>query len=402
MSREDYDNLTAQGIDVETVGDLLGGRAVVEPVLPPILPGQATFPTPGLYFDMPEEDYHAIHAASTSGLKRLSVSSMDYWANSLLYVADEDEEVEREKRHLIVGKAYHARILEGREAYEAAFAVDLREKDYEGLLKTTEQIKYAIAQLGSKPCAKGYDDISRAAKKEDWVAQLLDLDPNALVWDAMVSAHRAKHEGKTFISASLDRRVQIAAAMIESHPELGRIFTGGYAEVSAFWFCPETGAPMKARFDYLKMALIVDLKSFGNNAGMPINRAIEKTIANYRYNLQHVIYEEAAQAVKALIRQDGHAIFGADDAQRAWALTWAQRSDAPRFMFVFQQTGTAPVTRGRIMPTEVVYSVTQRAAETLKLRWVSCAQTYGTDPWLDIEPIDTIEDEAIPLWATEF
>ena len=48
------------------------------------------------------------------------------------------------------------------------------------------------------------------------------------------------------------RRIEIAAAMIEHHPELRHCFIGGYAEVTVIWF--EDGLWFKARFDYLKPA----------------------------------------------------------------------------------------------------------------------------------------------------
>lgn len=413
MSKEDHDRLTALGLEVETVGDILGtGHAKADPVQPPRHADQPAFPKPGIYFGMPEEDYHAIHAASTSGLKRLSTSSMDYWANSTLNL---DKEEFDERKHLSLGKAYHKRIAEGEEAFLASYAVELDPRDYvdeEGrslLLTTVDHVKAAIAKLGQKPCTTGFDDVTRKAKKEDWIAQLLALDENALVWDAMVAKHEAANPGKVFISAKQHHRVEIAAKMIEAHPELKDAFTGGFAEVSIFWFCPDTGCPMKARLDYLKMRLIVDLKSFANQQGLPINRAIERAIANYRYNLQHVIYDDAVAAARAVVREHGlSALVDCDDptteqaqARQDWAFKWAKQTAAPGFLFVFQQTGNAPVTRGRLMPRGTVYSVSRSAAERLKRRWVECANTFGVDPWLDIEPIDTIEDEAIPLYATE-
>ena len=252
-------------------------------------------------------------------------------------------------------------------------------------------------------------EYQRAAVKADWIDQLIALDPDVKVWDRMVADHRASHEGKTMIHAANDRRIRIASRMILAHEEIAKAVQGGWPEVSVFWFCPVTGAPMKARFDYLKMRMIADLKSFGNNAGMPIDRAIERTIATYRYNLQHVIYEEAAMQARAMITAHGlSAIFDMDDPvteeaerRQEFCFKWAQQTEVPGFMFIFQQSGDAPVTRGKIMPRGTVFSVTKSRAEYLKRRWVECAQTFGTDPWLDIQPIDEIEDEAIPLFATE-
>lgn len=406
----DFDTLHEQGLADR--GDLLGEAwqepvaAIAAPVLPPHLDGAPEFPAPGIYFGMPEAEYHAIHACSTSGLKHLSVSSMDYWANSPLNPTRDEDRVEKD--YFDFGNAIHTLVLEGEEVYAARYIIGLEKP--KGVLETTDQIKARIVELGGKPCSRGYDDNSRSAKKEDWIEQLLDLDPSAQVWDRIKAAFDAEHEGAEIISHKIDRRVRVAAKMILAHPEIRAAFRGGYAEVSVFWFCPVTGCPMKARFDYLTLAEIVDLKSFANPNGLPIDRAIERTIANRRYNLQHVIYDEAAEAAKAMIRERGVSAIHVPGWQEGmlhtplidWCLKWAEVHGS-EFMFVFQQTGLAPVTRGKRMPRiEMgVFGTTRRRAEELKRLFVANCEVYGTDPWLDIQPVTTIDDEAIPMWATE-
>lgn len=461
----DFDELNAAGL--ATRGDLFGDQPTPQPratpIQPPALAGSPAFPEPGIYFGMPEEEYHAIPALSSSGLKKLAVSSMDYWANSNLN--PDREEVER--KHLDLGKAIHAFVLEGEKAYLDRFAVDLDLADYaeQPILVSTDQIKAAIgkffetvpvkpvgrskqdfidqlfdlgakhditvnpegdvptlkARIGEfkepqpvKPVTRVPDtlddgtEFQRPATKDDLANQLLALDPNAMVWDKLFAANRRIHEGKTFIDARTDRRIRIAVRMIMGHEEIAKAFSGGYPEVSIFWYCRETGVPMKARLDYLKLRAIVDLKSFGNNAGKPIDRAIESTIASYKYNMQQVVYDEAAAEAKALIQEKGiDAIHVCGDLPppllepyRQWCLSWAKQ-DTPGFIFVFQQTGNAPVTRGKIMPRGTVFSVTRSRVASLKAKWAECAKTYGADPWLDIAPMDEIEDEAIPLYATE-
>lgn len=408
----DFDTLNAQGLAER--GDLLGdvweAPGPVQPVTPPRLPDAPEFPTPGIYFGMPEETYHAIHACSTSGLKKLSVSSMDYWADSVLNPTRDEDKVQKD--YFDFGHAIHTLVLEGEEAYAARYVIGLEKP--EGVLETTDQIKARIVELGSKPTAKGYDDNSRSAKKEDWIEQLLDLDPEAQIWDRMKAEFEAQHAGAEVISHQIDRRVRIAAKMILAHPEIASFFRCGHAEVSVFWHCPVTGCPMKARFDYLKLEEIVDLKSFGNKGGKPIDRAIEHTIATYRYNMQHVVYDEAVEAAKALVREHGEAAINHcdldvnrdqidTDARDGWCHEWAKQEAPPTFVFVFQQTGLAPVTRGKRMPRETmgVFGTTKRRIEELKRVFIANCEVYGTEPWLDIQPVTDIDDEAIPMWATE-
>lgn len=409
MTKADYDNLTSQGLDVETVGDLLGGHgdAPVEPVYPPRLEGQPPFPAAGIYFGMPEEVYHAIHAASTSGLKTFAASPADYWEDSVL----NPEREERESRdYFDYGKAIHCLVLEGEEVYAARYVIGLEKP--EGVIENVDQIKTAIAKLGEKPVTR-VDE--RAAKKEDWIAQLLELDPEAQVWERMQAAFDAEHAGAEIVSHKIDKRVRIATKMILGQPDIAALFSGGYPEVSIFWFCPVTGCPMKARLDYLTATAIVDLKSFSSKGNLPIDRAVEREIANHRYNVQHVIYDEAAAMARQMIREKGEFVIHSNmntpatlspDARSVivdWCVKWAKQPDEPDFIFVFQKSTKAPVVRGKIMPRESmgVFGTTRRRVEELKRSFVAHCEVYGTGPWLDIQPVSHIGDTDLPMWATE-
>ena len=97
------------------------------------------------------------------------------------------------------------------------------------------------------------EQVTRPAQKSDLIAQLLDLNPDAKIWDHMIEQHLANNEGKNLISVKADYRIRLAARMIEANPHIGPAFKGGHSEVTIIYFCPTTGIPMKARSDYLKM-----------------------------------------------------------------------------------------------------------------------------------------------------
>ncbi len=396
----------------ETVGEILeqmdGAKPeaeVVANVLPPRLDGQPEFPPVGIYFGMPEEVYHSIHACSASGIKKLSASSMDYWASSPLNTEREDD---NETVAKMMGRAYHCRICEGSAAFTARYAVDLDKADFgDDLCVTVKDLRAAIEALDVKP---------KGTAKDGLTEQLLDLNPDALVWDRMVEAHAKDNAGRVLITPKLYRRIEIAAAMISGDPQLKDAFAGGHAEVSVFWYDERTGAPMKARFDYLKTSHLVDLKSFSNQQGKPVQRAIDMAISNYKYFIPVVVYSEGIEAAKKMIvASKGRAAFlwatdietgeaGGHEAPsdlRKWCWEWAHQP-MPEVLFVFQQTGIAPVTRGRIMGRGSVFTVTDFAVQYLKRKWVRCATGYGTDPWIDIEPVTSTEDEAMTWAATDF
>ncbi|RVT93733.1 hypothetical protein [Sphingomonas crocodyli] len=396
---------------VQTVGQIIGDDPFVEVVErcePARLDDAPAFPEPGIYFGMDDEAYHAIEACSATRLKKLAVSSMDMWGESNL---NPDREVDNSPFKAL-GKAYHKRIVEGPEAYAAAYAIDLDKRDYPKALVSSDEIKHAIREAGFKPLGRITEEggLNRAARKEDWIRQLLDIAPETDIWDDMVARHEAATKGRAQISAKQHRRIEIAARMIERDPDLSKAFAGGHPEVAVFWYCARTGAPMKAKLDYLKLKAIVDLKSFSNSVGRPVDRAIDFAISGQRHFMGVIIYREAVATAKTMIAAtDGACVFSADGADEAihadrvaWARKLAAQTEPPVCLWVYQQTGSAPVTRGRIMPVGTVFTITEGAIQALKRKYVACTKAFGTDPWIDVAPIRETADEDVPQSATDF
>lgn len=417
---------------VSTVGDLLDEMdkargvepeappAAAKPFKPAQLKDAPKLPAPGIYFGMPDEDYHALPALSASGAKLLSAGQMVYWANQtwLSEAAREREAEERakgdEKVFRTIGKAYHCRILEGAEEYARRFATELAASECKGALESTDEIKAAIANAGAKPVSKVEDQMPdgsgtfmRPAKKEDWTAQLLTLDPDARVLSKLREAHAKANAGKAFIPFDAHEQIEIAAKMIEGDAQARNAVRGGYPEVTLIWHDAETGVPMKARADRLKLKAIVDLKSLAPR-DLPIEHAIRFAIAQHKYNIQPSVYAEGVMAVRALVLSSGGAAIRSADGtpanneQREWALKWAQETEEPEWWWLFQQKGIAPVARLVQYPMEgVTRRITDEILRTVKRRFRECSERYGTEPWLDLRPAYRIDDEAIPPSATE-
>lgn len=383
------------------------------PFTPAVLDGTPTLPPPGIYFGMPEEEYHALPALSSHGIRYLASSPMLYWSRTP-FISEVARKREREAAakdpiHRTVGKAYHCRIMEGRDEFHRRFAVELTAEECEGALEGTEQIKAAIAEAGQKPVSKVPDRLAdgteymRSAKKADWIAQLLDIDPGARILDVINEQHRATHNGKLFVSAEIYDSIEIAARMVEADPEVRHAFTGGHPEVVLIWHCPRTGVPCKARVDYLKLKAAVDLKTVANQRGMSMERAIAQEVAGYKYTIQPSFYVEGIQAVKKLVREQGRmAIHGAGPAVVDWAVKWSQEEAEPEWLWVFQQKGDAPITRGVFYPLQgSTRAVVDQIVLKQKERFKQFSTTFGTDPWLDVAPIYDMADEDLPPWATE-
>lgn len=390
---------------LETVAQAMGDEPVIQTpksAFPsPTVEGyQTPPPAVGIHFGVTDEVYHAWPALSCSGIRKLAASPTLYYM-TCRWLRPPEEEEEEERLWATVGKAYHARILEGRDVFNERFCVALDKKAIPELCVTVDDIKKRIDEK--------HGQLPKGKVKQDFVDQLLALEPDAPIWEQVQERYAEANNGRTQLKYEIVERIEIAAAMIERHEELRDAFSGGHPEVSLFWYCPKTGVPMKARVDYLKQKLLVDLKSYENKLELSPEAAVRKAIANNRYPLQPSVYLEGVQEVKALVREHGRAAVHVNgenlqsDATTDWALKWAAKTDEPEWLWVFQQKGVAPITRGIFYPkggtTRLLYD---ELMSRMKKRFRQFAETYGTDVWLDIAPIDdTFADEDIPPWAMD-
>ena len=339
----------------------------------------------GIYFGLPEDDYHAAPALSNSGIKWLRVSPLDFYMRSWM-----NPEYEHESSVFMVeGTAWHKRILEGREAFYAAYAADIDPADYPGALRTVFELKEFCRSM----------KLPTSGTKAELIARMVEKQPSVAVgiWDLLVAEHKAANAGKILLPFDMLRRIELQAAMIEKHPDISRCFSGGYPEVSVFWL-DASGVPMKARLDYLKPRAIIDLKTHSNPHGRPIDDAINGAMAQGRYHVQVAVYWQAWRTAIRHIR-DGK-VFGQVD--RAWLKAAADTPEDDRqFVFVFQQTGIAPVARAKVFSPQLAHftvaeSVVSQCIADFAAHW----HRYGTDPWVDTTAITYFADEDFPPWMT--
>jgi hypothetical protein len=360
------------------------------------LPTMEGWPGEGIFFGMSDDAYHSIPALSASGTKLLLSSPMLYWASTKWLNKDA---APRESEYMELGKAYHARIVEGREVFYSRYDVELDPADHPNALRTMDEIRAVIDEINEALPAK--EKIKKNGNKGDLVARLLQHRPDAEIWETLLAEHAQVHEGKTLLPFDIIRRIEIAAAMVEKHPQLCKAFTGGFPEVSIFWVCPESGVPMKARLDYLKTKAIVDLKSFSNQREKPVDKAIAHAVAERKYHYQVAVYQEAVEAAKTLLRRDGPAAIRGPAPSNDWIKAWLA-APPPEFLFVFQQTGIAPLARGMVFPRNLTFDIGKIAANEAKRRFAENMRGYGPhEPWLDIADIETFEDTSFPAFIAD-
>lgn len=336
----------------------------------------------GLYFGLDDNTYHSLPYLSASGIKNLLVSPMNFWAwswmNPLKPESDSDA--------MTIGKAYHKRILEGYEAFSDCYVEDFDGSKYPDSLKTSTEIQSVLRQRG----------LPVSGNKADLMFRLKQSDPTATFFDEIYDDWlNNEAAGKTALSRVMIDRIEIAAAMIEKHPDLSKCFTGGYPEVTVIW--QESGIFFKSRFDYLKPKAIIDLKTFENMMNKPVDKAIYYAMASQKYHIQAAFYMGYA-APKAVEFARTGKVFGFATKE---FLTKLGQTDGHDFYFVFQQKGIAPVARGKKFPRNIMFGCGMQAIEDAIIKYKQCIRIYGTSPWVDPTPIDEFEDESFPIFATE-
>lgn len=380
--------------DNNTVGELLDTFPPVGGTPKPINLGTHA---PGIYFGMPEDEYHADRSLSASGVKDIHVTPLTFWMKSGFNPAKSDDSSEPKER----GKAFHARLLEGGDAFTSRYAVAPQIKDYPDAIDGGEALKERCKELGlpvSGTIAKLCERI-RAA------------DPDAVLWPEVMQffTEEATAAGRIIIKQKLADEIQRQVKIIEMHPGTEKALRGGYCEVSIFWIDAETGVPMKSRIDYLKARAAVELKTFTNPFGKPIDSAIASSVANNKYFVDAIVRLDAVEQAKAMLHKDALSVVHGTAPPREWLNAFAEPTPHA-FVFLFLEAGEIPNVRVR------EFKQRETAKGEQNLYWLKghamyrqgialyrqFLEHYGPDlPWVDPQPIRPFFDTDFPVWSLD-
>ncbi|MCK5641917.1 MAG: PD-(D/E)XK nuclease-like domain-containing protein, partial [Gammaproteobacteria bacterium] len=304
----------------------------------------------GIYFGLPESNYHAAAAMSASGVCNMQISAADFWQRSWMNPDREDNTTAA----MLAGKARHCRALEGPLAFNSRFATTLDKADHPTALVTMDDMKAFLSTHVP-------DDMklpTRKAAVADVVKEFADHPP---LWDEMKANHAEANEGKDMIPATIWKDTERLGAILDRHEDVAKLFGQGESEVSIFWTDEETGIPMKARLDKLTATYVADLKTISNPLGKPIRRAILTAIANAKSHIQCHQYLTAADKAIEFAKagqwticvdeasiKNGTALHSREASERIIKFTEALAKAPPgqhHMIFVFYMATGAPVVR---------------------------------------------------------
>ena len=243
-----------------------------------------------------EEEHHAIPALSKSGIKHLLVSPLQYWLNSPHnYEPKNDDDA---SRAMLLGKARHKCLLEGREAFLSSFACKPSRATHPNALVTTEDITSWIASRNVKPVRGSKSALIEQAKTNDPTVEILD-----------VLAQEQSKDGRVLLPADDYLSVLKSADAFEGiRARIGE----GLPEVTLVWDDPELGVKCKARLDWIGTApeghcRIVELKDFANQGRKTSLKArTDQVFASERYDIDVMLQARAWRHTPRIIHAGGN------------------------------------------------------------------------------------------------
>lgn len=282
----------------------------------------------GIYFDLPDDVYHAVPRLSSSGLQKICVSPANFWRNSWLD-PERPEEEENVTLARLLGKAYHTARLEPH-LYDDTYFRELEKSEMpKGTLITGTDMSAMLEEIGLK----------KSGTNDEKADRLLDHGfPAAKIWVVQQRRWEEERRGRVPIPAKYFDQMKSDMARIHGNHQIAPLLTGGQAEVSIFW-TDKHGIKMKARTDYLAKDWWADFKTFDNSRGKPLKQCLADAVRYNRYYVQATVYRDAIEA----IRLDNLQIVGpATDDQRALIASIQLKPDELKCWYIFQEKGGVP------------------------------------------------------------
>lgn len=180
---------------------------------------------------------------------------------------------------------------------------------------------------------------------------------------------------------------------IKANTTLSNAFEGGQPEVSVFWTVD--GVRFKARFDYLKLNAITDLKSIANRNDKEFAKACRDAVASYDYIISAEHYTEGRRQLKRLLNEGR--VFGSYDPE--W-LAKVAANEVFAFVFVFWQKDGAPISHGiKLSPGNPLFSYARSMIAQAVDNYRTYLAEFGTETaWVPSTPLEELDETDLPVW----
>jgi Fe-S-cluster containining protein len=193
------------------------------------------------------------------------------------------------------------------------------------------------------------------------------------------------------------KRLHMAGTVIRLNPNIAEAFTGGMPEVSVFWEEEVDGeiVRQKARFDYLKVRAISDLKTHDPMDGTSFEASCHRVLKTRAHAIQAQSYLQARSKLAEFVA-DG-AVYGDHDAE--W-LRKVAASPECAFVFCFWASKGPPLTwGGYFSPGNRKLEEAQVDIDRALQRYVDFRREFGEDcAWIRPAPLTEIDPDNVDNW----
>lgn len=344
-------------------------------------------PPVGVYFNMPFEEYLSIPCLNSSGIKELNISETDFYARS--WMNPDNDYVDEETKAKIEGRAYHKRILEGKDAFYQQYALEYEDDGSPDILRGNDDMKAALTSLDIK---------GLSGKNADYLDALCEKYlPQYKTLYRLKKAHKEAAGDRELIPPKLMRHIEFTAKMVELHPDIREYFKGGFPEVTVIF--EAWGCVFKIRFDYLKVWAASDLKTFANTTRAALPVAVRKAFANHKYHIQGSLYLVGMEMAKRYAAMGK--VYQAEHVPKPWLETFS-KNPCNELKYAFVQKGVAPATVPLVFSKEDKgyqqgLEVISNGVERFKTAYKNFQEGY----WISSVREETIHYDELPSWAND-
>jgi hypothetical protein len=348
----------------------------------------------GIYFNMPEEEYHNLAYFSRSGCETMIFdnSGEEYWYKSDMNPHKEEKE---STPAMELGTALHTMILEPNK-FKSTYIAKPTFDDYDTytILSTIDDLKdelrwYDLPVNGTKP---------KLIERLDGYIN----DDKTIIWDNVIKEFNNKVEANNLkvLNENQSEILNGIKESLERRPNISSYFKNIVSEVTIIWRDELTGVMCKCRLDGVTIDSILELKSFSTQ-GKTLTKTIYDTINFSKYNLQFYVYYTALCNIIKKVNAGAAEIYGEVD--KNWLNEFLEEP-SKKFNIIYCRT-QAPY-QIRALNLEVAEIEGAEPNEYFKqandiwntgiMLYANCVRKYGTNRWGSDDFAETLTDERVP------
>ena len=228
------------------------------------------YPAGTVIHNHPDWKYHAAPGLSSSALKTFVKQSPRHY--QWRYVLQQLDRKETDA--MLLGTLVHCLVLEGPE-FERRYEQELSIEDYPDAMRTVPELK--------KYCEQ--HKLATTGIKQEIVQRILEQDPNAPVWDVLLS--RQRQSRKRIVKPELWDRARRMRDGVMDNEDAVYLLKVGEPELSVWGSHEPTGQLIKCRADWFRPdGICADLKTCACSSPEQFAR----DCAKFGYDLQEVHY----------------------------------------------------------------------------------------------------------------